>query len=43
MQVGSIENEYRVFNMEIIAGDPDLELQEGRGALPATREYGNHK
>ena len=26
-QVGSIENEYRVFDMEILAGEPNLETE----------------
>ncbi len=26
-QVGSIDNEYRVFQMELIAGDPQLETE----------------
>ena len=26
-QVGTIENEYRVFQMEVIAGDSDLETE----------------
>ena len=27
LQVGTIENEYRVFKMEVLAGDPDLETE----------------
>ncbi len=27
MQLGSIENEYRVFSMEVIAGEPKLETE----------------
>ena len=27
LQVGTIENEYRVFQMEILAGEPDLETE----------------
>lgn len=26
-QVGSIENEFRVFKMEVLAGDPSLEAE----------------
>ena len=27
LQVGSIENEYRIFEMEVVAGDDDLETE----------------
>ena len=27
MQVGSIKNEYRVFDMEVVAGEPNLEAE----------------
>ncbi len=40
MQVGTIENEYRVFQMEVIAGDSDLETEVKQHSARFRLNYG---